>query len=85
MKTHCASKGFLLVLALAAAALLAPSSLYGIDSSAGSGDVAIYTATAGGEAITTGDFTHSFDATDREDAGSFSRSGTDVALNRSGH
>lgn len=55
------------------------------DSSPGAGEIAIYTEGGGGDAITTADFTHDFDTNDREDGGSFARSGSDITLSRPGH
>lgn len=55
------------------------------DSSVGTGEIAIYSEATGADAITTADFTHDFDTTDREDAGSFTRAGANITLNRTGH
>lgn len=66
-------------------ALGSPHFASAAQSSPGSGDIAIYTHSTGGGAITTADFTHDFDTDDRQDAETFSRSGTDVTLNRAGH
>ena len=54
-------------------------------SSPGSGEIAIYSETLGGEFITTAEFVHDFDESEREDLGSFSRAGADITLNRAGH
>ena len=54
---------------------------------AGSGDIAIYTngGTAGPNISAGATITHGFDANNRQDAGTFSRSGSDITLLRSGH
>ncbi|MFT7302836.1 MAG: hypothetical protein ACI8UZ_001674 [Akkermansiaceae bacterium] len=57
----------------------------GASSSDGAGEVAIYSEATGADVITTFDFTHDFDTSDREDAGSFTRAGADITLNRDGH
>ena len=60
-------------------------------SSAGSGEIAIYREATGTDTIgpnanpTSGFLIHDFDTNDREDAGSFSRTGADITLNRAGH
>ncbi len=66
-------------------ALFAATPAYAAKSSPGSGEVAIYTEAGGADPITTADFTHDFDTTTREDVGSFSLSGGDITLNRTGH
>lgn len=59
-------------------------------SSPGAGEIAIYREATGGDTLGAGGSTaagfisHDFDTNDREDAGSFTRSGADVTLNRSG-
>ena len=54
-------------------------------SSAGSGEIAIYTEAAGTDVITTADFSHDFDTKEREDVGSFTLSVDEITLNRDGH
>ena len=60
-------------------------------SSAGSGEIAIYTEATGTDVIAqngstaAGFLAHDFDTNDREDAGSFTRAGADITLNRAGH
>ena len=60
-------------------------------SSPGSGEIAIYTEAAGGDAIApngavdAGFLTHDFDTNVREDSDTFTRAGADVTLNRAGH
>lgn len=83
MNVHPHPVGFLASLALALLALTVPALAQ--TSSLGSGEIAIYTEAGGGDAITTADFTHDFDTTGREDAGSFTLGGTDITLNRTGH
>ncbi|MDA7517912.1 hypothetical protein N8511_03115 [Akkermansiaceae bacterium] len=65
--------------------LFSPSSAEAAASSEGSGEVAIYTEATGTDVLTTADFIHDFDTNDREDSGSFTRSGADITLNRPGH
>ncbi|MDB4377601.1 cadherin-like domain-containing protein [Akkermansiaceae bacterium] len=65
--------------------LFSPSSVEAAASSEGSGEVAIYTEATGTDVLTTADFIHDFDTNDREDSGSFTRSGADITLNRPGH
>lgn len=61
------------------------TSVAGAPSSAGSGEIAIYSEATGTDVITTADFSHDFDTNGREDAGSFTRAGSDITLNRDGH
>jgi len=58
---------------------------YADPSSDGSGEIAIYSEATGTDVLTAADFTHDFDTNNREDAGSFTRSGSDITLIRAGH
>ena len=66
-------------------ALSSTSSVKAAQSSAGAGEIAIYTEATGTDVLTTADLIHDFDTNDREDAGIFTRSGADITLNRAGH
>ena len=74
-----------------AAAIAFTGSAQAVDSSAGSGEIAIYTQAAAGPGIaengsvSSGFISHGFDNNLRQDPGSFSRSGADVTLSRSGY
>lgn len=89
MNVHPHPARFLASLALALLALTVPALAQ--SSSLGSGEIALYTEAGGGDAIvqngnlTTNVLTHDFDASVREDVGSFSRVGADITLNRAGH